>query len=31
MAGFSGGQDVPLHMDIHQLEASTDPNKCFID
>ena len=31
MAGFSRGQGVPLHRGLHQLGASTNPNKCFID
>src|SRR6218665_2350222 len=28
MAGFSHGQGVPLQMSLHQLGASTNPNKC---
>jgi len=31
MAGFSRGQDVPLHMDLHQPGASTNSNERFID
>jgi len=27
MAGFSRGQGVPLHWGLHQLGASTNPNK----
>jgi len=27
MAGFSSGQDVPLHRGLHQLWASTNSNK----
>src|SRR6218665_1046959 len=29
MAGFSRGQGVPLHRSLHQLGASTNPNKCI--
>jgi len=31
MAGVSRGQGVPLHRSLHQLGASTNPNKCSID
>jgi len=31
MAGFSRGQGVPLHRGLHQLGASNNHTKCFID
>jgi len=31
VTGFSRGQGVPLHYCIHQLGASTNSNKCFLD
>src|SRR6218665_3032092 len=27
--GFSRGQGVPLHVSLHQLGASTNPNRCL--
>ena len=30
MAGFSRGQGVPLHRGLHQLVASTNPNKLML-
>src|SRR6218665_1595667 len=31
MTGFSRGQGVLLHIGLHQLGTSTNPNRCFID
>jgi len=31
MVGFSRGQGVSLHRGLHQLGATTNHNKCFVD